>query len=164
MEARKAVIRHAGLGNRRSLCAPASPRIGFGGAVAGGLAVALAVLAIAPGNALGGSAPAPGVTPGIAWKDCGRSLQCARVRVPLDWAHPRGGKISLAVIRHLASRPSQRIGSLFVQPGWARRARRWTRYGTRARRWMPPGEGRFDVVELGYRAARARAIACALLL
>jgi pimeloyl-ACP methyl ester carboxylesterase len=35
----------------------------------------------------------------------------------LDW-HRRGGrKISLAVARHLASRPDQRIGSLFVNPG-----------------------------------------------
>lgn len=37
-------------------------------------------------------------------------LQCARVRVPLDWARPTGAKISLALIRHLAS-------SMFVNPG-----------------------------------------------
>jgi pimeloyl-ACP methyl ester carboxylesterase len=55
--------------------------------------------------------------PRIAWKACGPRLQCARVRVPLDWRRPGGRKISLAVIRHLASRRAQRIGSLFLNPG-----------------------------------------------
>jgi len=54
---------------------------------------------------------------GIAWHGCGRRLQCAKVRAPLNWAHLRGPKIKLAVIRHLASRPAKRIGSLFVNPG-----------------------------------------------
>jgi len=35
----------------------------------------------------------------------------------LDWRHPGGRTITLSVIRHLASRPDQRIGSLFVNPG-----------------------------------------------
>ncbi|MGH9249284.1 MAG: alpha/beta fold hydrolase [Acidimicrobiales bacterium] len=37
--------------------------------------------------------------------------------VPLDWHHPNGPKIELAVIRHLASGPEPRIGSLFFNPG-----------------------------------------------
>src|SRR5947209_1354783 len=53
----------------------------------------------------------------IAWTDCGKRLECARVRVPLDWARPGKDTISLAVVRHLASRPGQRIGSLFVNYG-----------------------------------------------
>ena len=53
----------------------------------------------------------------IAWRDCGDRLQCARVRVPLDWDRPHGQKIELAVIRQLAGRPGNRIGSLFVNPG-----------------------------------------------
>jgi hypothetical protein len=31
--------------------------------------------------------------------------------VPLDWDRPNGRTINLAVIRHRASKPSQRIGS-----------------------------------------------------
>ena len=54
---------------------------------------------------------------GIAWTDCGKRLQCARVPVPLDWDHPRGPRIRLAVIRHPASHPGKRDGSLFVNPG-----------------------------------------------
>ena len=36
--------------------------------------------------------------------------------VPLDWDHPGGPTITLSVIRHLASHPEQRIGSLFLAP------------------------------------------------
>jgi pimeloyl-ACP methyl ester carboxylesterase len=39
------------------------------------------------------------------------------VSVPLDWAQHGGRTITLSVIRHLASHPGQRIGSLFVNPG-----------------------------------------------
>jgi pimeloyl-ACP methyl ester carboxylesterase len=35
----------------------------------------------------------------------------------MDWARPGLGTISLAVVRHPASRPGQRIGSLFVNYG-----------------------------------------------
>jgi pimeloyl-ACP methyl ester carboxylesterase len=44
-------------------------------------------------------------------------LDCARVQVPLDWARPAGPKITLAVIRRRASRPLERIGTLFFNPG-----------------------------------------------
>jgi pimeloyl-ACP methyl ester carboxylesterase len=53
----------------------------------------------------------------IVWKGCGKGLQCARVAVPLDWSNPRGPQISLAVIRHRASGPGRRIGSLFLNWG-----------------------------------------------
>jgi hypothetical protein len=61
---------------------------------------------------------------GIAWTSCTeppaartKQFQCAMVAVPLDWAKPNGTKIELAVIRRLASRPQQRIGSMFLNPG-----------------------------------------------
>ncbi|GAA1417442.1 alpha/beta hydrolase [Catellatospora coxensis] len=69
------------------------------------------------------AAPTPGpgrAQPGIAWTACeglDRSFECAKVPVPLDWAEPDGQRIELAVIRHLASRPQQRIGSMFMNPG-----------------------------------------------
>jgi pimeloyl-ACP methyl ester carboxylesterase len=37
--------------------------------------------------------------------------------VPLDWDRPNGRTISLALIRHLASKPHERIGTLFINPG-----------------------------------------------
>ena len=37
--------------------------------------------------------------------------------MPLDWDRPNGRTIRLALIRHLASRPNERIGTLFINPG-----------------------------------------------
>ncbi|MEV4506087.1 alpha/beta hydrolase [Streptomyces klenkii] len=37
--------------------------------------------------------------------------------MPLDYAHTKGTKISLAAIRHPATDPSHRLGSLFYNPG-----------------------------------------------
>ena len=58
-----------------------------------------------------------GLASSIKWKRCGVRLDCARVRVPLVWADPGGANITLAVIRHLASKPRERIGTLFFNPG-----------------------------------------------
>ena len=69
----------------------------------------------ASGPAYSGAVGAP-----IAWGACdppGEGLECARIRVPLDWDRPNGRTISLALIRHLASKPEQRIGTLFINPG-----------------------------------------------
>jgi pimeloyl-ACP methyl ester carboxylesterase len=52
----------------------------------------------------------------VAWKACGED-QCTRLRVPLDYAHPEGRSIELAVLKRPASSPKQRIGSLVVNPG-----------------------------------------------
>ena len=56
----------------------------------------------------------------ILWGVCdppGVDLQCARIVVPLDWKDPGGRTISLAVIRHLASKPQELVGTLFINPG-----------------------------------------------
>ena len=73
---------------------------------------ALLVMSASTADASQGSA-----LQGIAWTPCGPQLECARVQVPLDWRRRSGRKIELAVARHLASRPDQRIGTLFLNPG-----------------------------------------------
>lgn len=80
------------------------------------LAVTLAVVATTC-LAAPRSTAAADQTAGIVWSDCGPSLECARVRVPLDWKRPRGRSIELAVLRHLASRPDRRLGTVFFNPG-----------------------------------------------
>jgi len=65
----------------------------------------------------GWTSAAPSGGERIAWKHCGRRLQCARVRVPLNWSRPSGRKIELNVSRHIASRPAKRIGTLIASPG-----------------------------------------------
>ena len=53
----------------------------------------------------------------ITWTSCGRGFQCGTVQVPLDYAHPSAGTIDIALNRKPATIPSQRIGSLLVNPG-----------------------------------------------
>jgi pimeloyl-ACP methyl ester carboxylesterase len=80
------------------------------------LAVVAPVMAEAgPGQA--SAVPAGAGVPRVDWTACGDRLECASVPVPLDWDEPNGPRIALSVIRRLASRPDQRIGSLFVNPG-----------------------------------------------
>src|SRR4051794_14707417 len=74
---------------------------------------------LAPAWATLGGRDRAGLTSKIDWSRCGVRLQCARVRVPLDWSRPSGAKLSLPVVRHLASRPARRRGSLFVNAGGA---------------------------------------------
>ena len=52
----------------------------------------------------------------VAWSPCG-SLQCGSVTVPLDFNRPDGPTIQIAVARHPAEVPSERIGSLVINPG-----------------------------------------------
>jgi len=83
-----------------------------------------------PPTPAGSTAPSPGSTAasslpngtrapaaGIAWTSCGERLDCASVPMPLDWEQPDGQKVELAVIRHRASKPEQRIGTIFADPG-----------------------------------------------
>ena len=126
------------------------------------LGLAALVSLVAVGTAQSSVVAHKSVTTRIAWKACGKRLQCARVRVPLDWARPGVGTISLAVARHLASRPGQRIGSLFVN------------YGGPGVAGVPAvkaggaeldrlGRGRFDVVgwdPRGVGREHARAVFC----
>ncbi|MBO0840483.1 MAG: alpha/beta fold hydrolase, partial [Sciscionella sp.] len=44
-------------------------------------------------------------------------LDCARVKVPLDYGKPQGKTITIGVLRAKATDPSHRIGSLLMNPG-----------------------------------------------
>jgi pimeloyl-ACP methyl ester carboxylesterase len=52
----------------------------------------------------------------LDWKKCGLD-QCTHLTVPLDYAHPDGRTINLAVLREPATRRSERVGQLVVDPG-----------------------------------------------
>ncbi|MEI9952712.1 MAG: alpha/beta hydrolase [Pseudomonadota bacterium] len=55
--------------------------------------------------------------PTLRWADCGAGFECATARLPLDYAKPRGTKLSVAVTRLPARNRHRRIGSLFVNFG-----------------------------------------------
>jgi pimeloyl-ACP methyl ester carboxylesterase len=51
----------------------------------------------------------------LSWSDCHDGDRCAELTVPLDYAHPDGPTIRLALLKVPAS--GKRIGSLVVNPG-----------------------------------------------
>lgn len=106
----------------RNLARPLVPRqIPRPRAVAAMAAAALLATPLVPGTAQAvppaRSTPrGPGV-PVLRWRPCDGGFQCATARVPLDYRQPRGAAIRLAVLRHRATEPAHRIGSLFVNGG-----------------------------------------------
>src|SRR5580700_8990333 len=72
--------------------------------------VPAAAAAAAPGSAT------PPV-PVLRWRSCYGGFQCATARVPLSYRDPRGAMISIAVVRHLATDPARRAGTLFYNGG-----------------------------------------------
>ena len=79
------------------------------------VAAAAAVLPGGSGRAAASTAP-PGV-PELHWAACGNGFECATATVPLDYDHPGGPAISLALIRLPATDQAHRIGSLLTNPG-----------------------------------------------
>ncbi|MFC5883828.1 alpha/beta hydrolase [Kitasatospora sp. CM 4170] len=63
----------------------------------------------------------------IAWAPCAddpatdkvdeSTVQCGRLKVPLDYAHPAGDTLEVAVVRNPAVKQDQRVGSLLLNPG-----------------------------------------------
>ena len=102
------------------------------GVLAAACAVALAGCSLLPGAGAqtqpeqqSGTLPLPakpaGTVAGFAaqqpkWQSCGKSLQCADVYAPLDWAKPEGDRITLRLVKHRAT-GSDRLGTLFINPG-----------------------------------------------
>ena len=123
-------------------------RVPFGLVPLVGICAAFILTDSVPAASQGSALSAGAARKDIAWVGCGEDLQCARVRVPLDWDRPDGRTIRLAVIRHLASKPGERIGTLFINPGGPGDT------GVGLVRASPPastqwGGGRFDVRQLG---------------
>jgi pimeloyl-ACP methyl ester carboxylesterase len=82
------------------------------------LAALVAVTCLGFGLAAEDGAAAP-ANPKIIWSSCYKDLgpfQCGVVHVPLDH-NGNGGTIPIAMVRLPATDPSQRVGSLFVNPG-----------------------------------------------
>ena len=80
------------------------------------IASILAISACSSSKATATPVPTP-VAGKIAWKSCGGGFQCGTIQVPLDYSHPTGGTIDIALNRKPATIPTQRIGSLLINPG-----------------------------------------------
>ena len=86
--------------------------------VVGGLLAASVVTGVVPGPSRTRVAAAS-VASTVVWHPCPTNhvYQCATVRVPVDYAHPRGATIGLSVARKPATGPGGVLGSLFINPG-----------------------------------------------
>jgi pimeloyl-ACP methyl ester carboxylesterase len=79
----------------------------------------VALLALAPIDALSGSRPDP-LPPVLSWSSCGEDfpgLECATATVPLDYDRPFGATTTLALARVPAADAARRIGTVFLNPG-----------------------------------------------
>ncbi|MEA2677236.1 MAG: hypothetical protein QOJ81_1377, partial [Chloroflexota bacterium] len=65
-------------------------------------------------GSIASSSPSP---LGLAWHDCELEFQCSTLEVPLDYHEPTGPTTTLALIRRQADIPSERVGSIVVNPG-----------------------------------------------
>jgi hypothetical protein len=95
---------------------------------AAGQAPASARAPVAAASAVQAHAPSDGArtgaaVPAVQWHQCAASWQmplnwlCATYAVPVDYAHPSAGTVSLAVAKLPAADPAQRRGSVFFNPG-----------------------------------------------
>ena len=53
----------------------------------------------------------------LRWAGCDHGDQCARLQVPLDYAHPDGQGIQLAILKVPALDRAKRLGSMVINPG-----------------------------------------------
>jgi pimeloyl-ACP methyl ester carboxylesterase len=86
----------------------------------------LTVVALAAALGLGAAACTDGPArseaqaasdPAFGWKRVGGRVEQGTLKVPIDYDDPSRGTFTLHVVRHLATNPDQRIGSLLVNPG-----------------------------------------------
>jgi pimeloyl-ACP methyl ester carboxylesterase len=105
-------------------------------------------------------------TPSLDWQPCEGGAECATLPVPLDYAHPHGPTIDLALLRTRASDPAHRLGSLVVNPGGPGGSGRTLPLGLRANAQQAGGSvaevfGRYDVVGFDPRGvANSTAVRC----
>ncbi|KAF8518940.1 Alpha/Beta hydrolase protein [Hysterangium stoloniferum] len=55
--------------------------------------------------------------PGISWTPCGDNIDCGHLSVPLDYHNETGGTANLAVARYRATNKTERLGTIFTNPG-----------------------------------------------
>ncbi|WP_246632402.1 alpha/beta hydrolase [Pseudonocardia nigra] len=125
------------------------------GASRGAVVVAAAAAIAVTGCALPASADGP--APPLAWEECGTGFDCATVPVPVDHAEPDGARLDLGLVRHSATDPERRLGTLLVNPGGpgAPADTMVRTIGTPASLFGPELEARYDIVGMDPRGVGA---------
>ncbi|MFE5243921.1 MULTISPECIES: alpha/beta hydrolase [unclassified Streptomyces] len=91
----------------------------------------------------------PSATGALRWAPCDDpeepGAECATLSVPVDWAHPDGPRLDLAVARRKATDPGARVGSMVFGPGGPGDSGVEMVVGS-ITRFSPEVRGRFDIV------------------
>ncbi|HXQ44854.1 MAG TPA: alpha/beta hydrolase [Acidimicrobiales bacterium] len=113
--------RHDGTGRRAAVAVMAAAMVASGCATAGRVSAPSATTRTPASTAPAATSVPTTITtapvPPIVWSGCGDDLQCGSVRVPVDYSRPNGPTLAIAVERRPAAVPSERIGSLVINPG-----------------------------------------------
>jgi pimeloyl-ACP methyl ester carboxylesterase len=109
------------------------------------LAVLATVLATI-GLATAVEVPSGAAAPPVHWSKCFQSLFCAKIDVPLDYSDPNGTQIPIAVVKQPATHPTQRIGSIFVNPGGPGGSGVDFVLGAGSELFTPAVRARFDII------------------
>ena len=121
--------------------------------------LAAALLPLASGTAA--ASPAQPRVPALHWAACGDGFECTTATVPLDYDHPGGPAISLALIRLPATDQRHRIGSLLTNPGGPGQSGVDSIRSTPANAYPPGMRARFDIIGFDPRGvARSTPIQC----
>jgi pimeloyl-ACP methyl ester carboxylesterase len=95
----------------------------------------------------------------VAWGDCKPyvndemseltfkgDIECARLRVPIDYAKPDGKEITLGLLRKQSEKPAERIGALVINPGGPGQSGMVAAAGMAGEGWTGALAGKFDLV------------------
>ncbi|MFI7643545.1 hypothetical protein [Nonomuraea sp. NPDC049400] len=63
------------------------------------------------------TAVAPVTTTPLSWQDCGDGLQCAQIKVPVDWTRRSGPEVAIGLAKLPAQDPARKKGVLLVNTG-----------------------------------------------
>ncbi|MFI7285893.1 alpha/beta hydrolase [Streptomyces anulatus] len=111
------------------------------------------------------SASAPSPDP-LAWSQCGKNLECATIKVPQEYSEPDGAQVPLAVMRHRATDPDHRIGSLVFNPGGpgvpaTETLRNLPKFAGTPGAFSPKALARFDIIAMDPRGVGgSQAVRC----
>jgi pimeloyl-ACP methyl ester carboxylesterase len=109
-------------------------------------------------------APAQDAVGKIAWHPCpaDATAECGTLRLPVDWAQPRGEGFDLAVARRKATDQGKRTGVLLINPGGPGGSGVDFALGAK-RVFSPEVQARFDIIGFDPRGvARSQPVKCSL--
>lgn len=88
----------------------------------------------------------------IAWQPCTdpdfKGMDCGTLSAPVDYAHPTGAQVHLALVKRPASDPAERVGTLLMNDGSGGSSIEQLRYALRFGLGNSKMAARFDIIAM----------------